>query len=194
MFSVTTFYICRFLGWCRNSIQTRGCGVSDSSNLTLCDHSEVAHTHTHTTKPALMSYHDINEFLKYLWEHLFYYRCSRLKTYSCNTYLFFWNVIIICSIAPGIRKSSPPRLRRTSFVHPPPNLRDGGGWVFGMWSTRSRKLNIHRNIFRTCICYNNTKQQENSQECWNIVTIMRNNSRTSTTKYSKKNTVRNGCQ
>ena len=76
----------------------------------------------HTKRSALTSQYDRDEFQTYLWKHLLSDRLNRLKTYSCDTYLFCWNIIIICSIVPGNQNPScPPDCVGQAFSIPPPN-------------------------------------------------------------------------
>ena len=84
--------------------------------LLLCDRQELANPQR-IRRHKLVWQKSISETFM---ETLLSYRSNRWKTYSCDTYVSGWNIIIICSIACGNQKPiPPPRLRRTSFVHPP---------------------------------------------------------------------------
>ena len=69
----------------------------------------------HTKRSASTSWYERNEFQKCLWTDLLSYWQNRFKTYSFDTFLFCWNIviIIICSlVCPKSSLDPPPPLAR----------------------------------------------------------------------------------
>ena len=94
-----------FFDWCWNSKHICSSGFFEFINFNFYVITKSWHAHQKDRLHELVWKKWVSDIFMDTFIKL---SINSFKTYSCDTYSFCWNIIIICSIGPGNQKSTPP--------------------------------------------------------------------------------------